>query len=63
MNKCPKCRSNNHRILHVSDASANTHGLKSKHVVCCDCGREFNIWDATQEELKKIFGASYHLYQ
>ena len=67
MNRCPnqqvRCNSKEFAVLQSFDGSDNVDGLAHNHMICKDCGCQFNLWlNVTIEKLKEVFGPSWELY-
>jgi len=61
--ECPNCKSvESKTTLHQNDGSDNIANLPHSHLECKECGRQFNLWECSDKDLKKIFGESYALY-
>jgi hypothetical protein len=59
----PKCRSKEMKtVINYNDGSDSSTCLGHFHLMCQQCGRNFNLWEATQEEIKKAFGHNWKLY-
>jgi transposase-like protein len=60
--ECVKCHSKNCKEISNSDGSDDMDGLKHSRMICNDCGRQFNVWNSTKEEVKKVFGDVVKIY-
>ena len=61
---CPRCKSQNISVLHISNGSNNVDNLPHRHLECNNCKQQFNQWECPLKAIKVVFGAHlFHLYQ
>jgi Fe2+ or Zn2+ uptake regulation protein len=56
-----KCYSNKFKELYHSKTD-NIDGLDHSHMLCEECGAQFNYWNEPLERIKEAYGDSYKTY-
>lgn len=51
---CPNCKSLSFKILYTNGGDDNLDNLPHSHLICENCGHNYNMWQVDKKVLKEI---------